>query len=134
MNSNDFMIKRITNNINQTKPIENVSKNNNANVLKVNRSFEQILDGIQSGSEELTFSKHAAERLEQRNIDLDTAKIEKLNKAIDKAKTKGVNTALILMNGTAFIANVKSKTIITTATEEQLKENVFTNIDGAVII
>lgn len=134
MNSNDFMIKRITNNINQTKPIENVSKNNNANILKTNRSFEQILDGIQSGSEELTFSKHAAERLEQRNIDLDTAKIEKLNKAIDKAKTKGVNTALILMNGTAFIANVKSKTIITTATEEQLKENVFTNIDGAVII
>jgi len=38
------------------------------------------------------------------------------------------------MGNSAFIANVKSKMIITAAAEDNLKNNVFTNIDGAVII
>lgn len=134
MNTNDFMIKRITNNIQSPKPVEQGVKNNGTAGTVGTRSFEQILTEIQQGSQEIVFSKHATERLEQRQISLDSAKLEKLNQAIDKAKGKGVNTALILMNDTAFIANVKNKVIITTATEEQLRENVFTNIDGAVII
>lgn len=38
------------------------------------------------------------------------------------------------MDDKAFIASVKNKTIITAASGEQLKENIFTNIDGAVIL
>jgi len=32
------------------------------------------------------------------------------------------------------LSNINKKTIITTVNKEQLKENIFTNIDGAVII
>lgn len=96
-------------------------------------SFNEILDKIQK-NQELKFSKHAIQRLESRNIDLKAEDIEKLNNAVDKAESKGVKDALIIMGDKAFIASVKNRTIITAAAEDQLKENVFTKIDGAVII
>jgi flagellar operon protein len=60
--------------------------------------------------------------------------MKKLNQAIEKAKEKGVKDALILMDDKAFIASIRNKTIVTAAFEDQLKENVFTNIDGAVLV
>lgn len=100
---------------------------------KGQQNFQEILGKIQSG-QELKFSKHAMERLESRNIRLDDSDIEKLNSAVQKAESKGVKDALIIMGDKAFIASVKNRTIITAAAEDQLKENVFTKIDGAVII
>lgn len=95
-------------------------------------SFQDVLSKV--NQQELKFSKHALERLKSRNIELSSSDIEEINKAVDKASEKGVKEALILMDNKAFIASVKNKTIITAAVEEQLKENVFTKIDGAVII
>lgn len=97
------------------------------------KSFEEIFQNIQE-NDELKFSKHAKERIESRKIELGIEDVNQIKKALSQAKLKGVNTALILMNDTAFIANIKNNTIITTVTKDQLKENVFTNIDGAVII
>jgi flagellar operon protein len=97
------------------------------------KSFQEILNGINK-REEVKFSKHALERLNQRNITLNKQDITKINVAIEKASKKGVKEALILLDNKAFIASIKNNTIITAATGEQLKENVFTNIDGAVII
>ncbi len=97
------------------------------------KSFQEIFDKIQK-SGELKFSKHALQRLESRNIKLEDSDIEKLNTAVDKAQSKGVKDALIIMGDKAFIASVTNRTIVTAAAEDQLKENVFTKIDGAVII
>lgn len=99
-------------------------------------SFQDVLKKVneQSSSSEVKFSKHAMARLDQRNIVLTEKEMEQINDAIDKAKGKGIKDALILMDNKAFVANVKNKTIITASTNEQLKENVFTKIDGAVII
>ncbi|MCT4606724.1 MAG: flagellar protein [Marinisporobacter sp.] len=96
------------------------------------KSFEQVLDHI--ASKDVKFSKHAKERLHARNINMNHQDIKKIDEALNKANQKGIKETLILMNNKAFVASVKNKTIITVATEEQLKENVFTNIDGAVII
>lgn len=95
-------------------------------------SFQDVLEKV--NQKDLKFSKHAIQRLQNRNIELTSNEIDQINKAVDKADKKGVKEALILMDNKAFIASVKNKTIITASTEEQLKENVFTNIDGAVII
>lgn len=97
------------------------------------KSFQEILDGI-GKNEDVKFSKHAMERLRKRNINLSNEDISRLNNGVQKAEKKGVHEALILMENKAFIASVKNRTIITAACEEQLKENVFTNIDGAVIV
>ncbi|WP_255547768.1 TIGR02530 family flagellar biosynthesis protein [Crassaminicella indica] len=96
------------------------------------KSFAQVLDNI--ASKDVKFSKHAKERMQSRNIEINNQEMNKINEALNKAKQKGIKETLILMNNKAFVASVKNRTIITVATDEQLKENIFTNIDGAVII
>ncbi|OWZ84232.1 TIGR02530 family flagellar biosynthesis protein [Natranaerobius trueperi] len=84
--------------------------------------------------ETISFSKHAQNRIESRNIDMDKTKLDKLNEAIEKAKEKGAKESLVLLDKTAFVVSVENRTVITAADESQLKENVFTNIDSAVIL
>jgi hypothetical protein len=38
------------------------------------------------------------------------------------------------MDKLALVVNVKNRIVVTAAETNQLKENVFTNIDGAVLI
>lgn len=97
------------------------------------KSFSEVLGQIEK-KDEIKFSKHATNRLETRNIKLSGAEMTRLNSAVSKASAKGIKEALILMDNKVFIASVKNKTIITASTEEELKDNVFTNIDGAVIV
>ncbi|MBN2897923.1 MAG: flagellar protein [Clostridia bacterium] len=102
-------------------------------VAKTQKSFSEVLNQIESQSE-LKFSKHAASRLATRNIELTSTEMNRLNSAVSKASSKGIKEALILMDNKVFIASVQNKTIITASTEDDLKDNVFTNIDGAVIV
>ena len=101
---------------------------------KNNKSFEEILKRTQDFSRDIKFSKHALDRMDNRNIQLSSNEMNRLKTGFDKAEEKGVNDALILMEDKAFIASIKNKTIITTVSREQLKDSVFTNIDGAVIV
>lgn len=126
------MLNRIRFNNNLIIQQSNKTKSS-TNHIPQKKSFQEILQGIEN-KEELKFSKHAIERLRVRNINLTKAEITKLDGAIQKAKQKGVDEALILMDNKAFIASVKNRTIITAASDDQLKDNIFTNIDGAVII
>jgi flagellar operon protein len=99
-----------------------------------NQGFGSILQQEISKQTEVKFSKHALDRLQDRNIRLTKEDISKINDAVNKAAEKGVKEALIIMGDTALVTSIKNKTVITAATEETLKNNVFTNIDGAVII
>ena len=87
------------------------------------------------GNKEVEFSNHAIRRLESRKIDVsENDRIERLNKGVELAAEKGSEESLILVYSTAFIVSVKNNTVITTVSAEDLKENVFTNIDSAVIV
>ncbi|AUG57969.1 MAG TPA: flagellar biosynthesis protein [Ruminiclostridium sp.] len=97
-------------------------------------SFEEILKSKTEEKLNVTFSKHAKERLESREIKLTDAQKEKISKAIEKARNKGVRDSLVLMDNMAFVVSVKNNVVITAVNNEELKENVFTNIDGAVIV
>lgn len=104
--------------------------------IKVNQSknFEDVLKKIQSNNDEIKFSKHAIDRMNERDVKLDGDEVVKLEEAFKKAEEKGINEALILIGDKGFIASVRNKTVITTISNDKLKENVFTNIDGAVIL
>lgn len=94
------------------------------------RSFDAIL---QKELQEVKFSKHAQERLTERNIQLDQNDMSHLHHAIALAEKKGSNDSLVLLRDMAFIVSVKNKTVVTAMHGESMKENVFTNIDSAVI-
>ena len=116
------------------KPVLNQNNIQKPNRVNTTTNFNEILHQHIEKSNELKFSKHAVERLQQRNIQLTKQEISKINNAIDTAAKKGIKETLVIMDNRAFIASVKNKTVITAAIDEQLKDNVFTNIDGAVII
>lgn len=98
------------------------------------KSFQQILQQQIDSGKEVTFSKHAAQRIAQRQVDLSENSIERLNEGVRLAKEKGLNETLILVDRTAFIVNVKNNTVVTTVNSGESTGNVFTNIDGTVII
>jgi flagellar operon protein len=82
----------------------------------------------------LKFSAHASARLAERKIQLDSATLSRVSDAIDKAEAKGIEDTLVLTNDAALIVNVKNRTVITAMDKASLNGNVFTNIDGAVIV
>ena len=95
-------------------------------------SFEEILQKQQTG--EIKFSKHAANRLNDRNIELTSEQLERLSDGTRKAGEKGIRESLVLVDELAFIVNTGRNTVITAMDQAETKENIFTNIDGAVII
>ena len=103
-------------------------------VLKGNGEFDKLLQENIIKQSEVKFSKHAELRLRMRNISLSNEQRQKIDTAVRKAQDKGVKDSLILMDNMAFVVNVKSKTVITAVNNNELKDNVFTNIDGAVIV
>lgn len=98
--------------------------------LPAERSFDAIL---QKELQEVRFSKHAQDRLNERNIRLDQKDLVDLQHAIALAEKKGATDSLVLLRDLAFIVSVKNKTVVTAIHGENMKENVFTNIDSAVI-
>ena len=97
-------------------------------------SFKTILDEQLSKSSPLQFSKHAQERVSQRGIELTEELLGNLNNAVSKARDKGAKDVVIIDARQAFIVNVPNNMVITTVTDNEMKDNVFTNIDSAVII
>ncbi len=111
----------------------NQTKVSQGNVTKEGLSFQDILQK-QSRSGEVKFSKHAAGRLMDRNIELTDGQRERLNEGAAKAEQKGIRESLVIVDGLAFIVNTKSNTVVTAMNSYDATENVFTNIDGAVIM
>lgn len=83
---------------------------------------------------DIKFSKHASSRLADRNIELSTEQMERLQEGTVKANEKGIKESLVIVDQLAFIVNIPNNTVITAMNQNDAEENVFTNIDGAVII
>ncbi len=94
-------------------------------------SFEEVLH---SKKTELKFSKHADARLSERNISLSDEQLQRLNNGAKKAGAKGIDESLMIMDDLAFIVNVKNNTVVTAIDSTASEDNVFTNIDGDVIV
>lgn len=94
-------------------------------------SFQDVLNA--KVEQEVKFSKHANQRLENRNIELSKDQLERLNQGVGQARTKQIQESLVMMDNLAFIVNVKNNTVVT-AMEQGESGQVFTNIDGAVIV
>jgi flagellar operon protein len=96
------------------------------------QSFADAL--TQAGSaQQLQFSRHALARVQRRGIELDQATLGRLSDGVGRAASKGSRDSLVLVDGTAFVVSVSNRTVITAVGSEHMKDNVFTNIDSAVI-
>lgn len=116
--------------------MQQVSKDTNIKKLeKKSISFEEVLSTKRQANEEsvngIRFSKHANDRLAYRNIDLSKEQVERLENGTNKAREKGIQESLVMVDDLAFIVNVKNNVVITAVNDTE--DAVFTNIDGVVI-
>ena len=93
------------------------------------KQVQNVLD-----NSSLKFSKHAVNRLSDRNIYLTDAQNVRLENGVKQASEKGITESLVLVDSLAFIVNVPNKTVVTALDQTEANSNIFTNIDGAVII
>ncbi|MCR5581144.1 MAG: flagellar protein [Pseudobutyrivibrio sp.] len=97
-------------------------------------SFEDIFKQKLDSTSELKFSKHASQRLDDRNIKLSEEQSLRLEEGVQKASEKGIKDSLVLVDELAFIVNVPNQTVVTAMDQTESEDNIFTNIDGAVIV
>ncbi len=86
----------------------------------------------ETGPSSINFSKHAIARAEERGIELTPTLMDKLAGSVEKAQEKGAKNILAFDAEQAFIINVPYGRVITTMSQDEMKDNFFTNIDGAV--
>ncbi len=97
-------------------------------------SFKSILTEMLRKNSEVNFSKHAVKRAIDHNIELTDDNLSRLNEGVKMASEKNLEEPLILVGNTAFLVNIPNNTVITAVDSSDMKGNVFTNIDGTVII
>ncbi len=101
-------------------------------------SFQEVLQqkSLQElkRGEGLKFSKHASFRLADRGIELSDGQLERLSDGVRKAGQKGIRDSLVIVDELAFIVNVPNNTVVTAMDSRETDDNVFTNINGAVIM
>jgi len=96
--------------------------------------FDAVLQTTVDKGTALKFSAHAKERLSLRNISLSPEELARITDAVNKAAAKGARQSLLVMDHSAFVVSVTNRTVITALDGNSMKENVFTNIDSAVIV
>ena len=79
----------------------------------------------------LKFSRHAMDRIRDRQVDLDASEIERLGTAVNKAQERGARDSLVLLDELAFVVSVKNRTVVTAM--QKGGDRIFTAIDSAVI-
>ncbi|TLS36637.1 TIGR02530 family flagellar biosynthesis protein [Pseudalkalibacillus caeni] len=98
-----------------------------------NTSFSDQLQKTLNNSD-VKFSKHAKLRLQEQGIQLSDEELNRLSNGVDKAKQKGAKESLFLMNNNAFVVSVKNETVITAMKQNNMEEQIITNIDSAVLL
>ncbi|WP_409368363.1 TIGR02530 family flagellar biosynthesis protein [Lysinibacillus sp. 38-6] len=84
--------------------------------------------------QELKVSKHAHERIKERNIAITEQEWQVVSDKVFEAHAKGVKQPLVLMDQAALIVSAKNATVITAMDRTEAKQQLFTNIDGTIVL
>ena len=129
--------------------MSNVNQITNAGILKLqhaqaalqtqgntgnNVQFAELLQKESDKAQSVQFSKHAAQRVRQRGIEVTDTLMQNLNQAVRKAQEKGAKDVVVIGESGAFIVNVPNNIVVTTMSGAEMKDNIFTNIDSAVLM
>ena len=97
--------------------------------------FEQTLqEELQKRTVPLKVSKHAAARIEARSLDISRPMWERIGEKVKEAQKKGVNDPLVLTPKVAMIVSAKNETVVTAMSRDEMKDQIFTNIDGTIVL
>lgn len=110
----------------------NPVKTINSQEISFKAVFDQQLRN--ESKQQLQLSKHAKDRIAQRGISIDQDMMSSLNNAADIARSKGSRDIVMIGKDAAFVVNIPNGVIVTAVSSDEMKDNIFTNIDSAVLI
>ena len=90
-------------------------------------------DALQRAGTGVNLSRHAQKRVDRRDLNLDEARLGRLNNAINRAAEKGSRNSVVILDDLAVVVDVRERTVVTAMNAEAGRERVFTNIDSVVI-
>jgi flagellar operon protein len=114
-------------------PVAPATGQHTADAAHVRALRGPAFDELLARTHNVTFSRHALERLQRRGIELGEQDIARLGDGVDRAAGKGSRSSVVFVDGTAFLVAVPKRTVLTAVDPEHMREQVFTNIDSAVI-
>ena len=127
------MAERI-NSIQGVSPVERVQRVSQLNRAASGQFGALLNQELKVAEPAISFSKHAQSRAAERGIQVDDTLMGQLADSVERAQAKGATNILSFDATRAFIINVPHGRVITTMSQEEMEENIFTNIDGAVLL
>ena len=98
------------------------------------KTFKNHLESFIHSETSLSISKHAEHRLQERNINISEDDWHRIEDKVKRARSMGVNESLVLLQDAALIVSAKNNTVITAMNREEASSQIFTNINGTIII
>ena len=126
------MIQRVSGLQRRDAPQAQVQQRGNAGGFGA--MLQQELVKTEQPTQGVEFSKHAISRAQERGIEVTPDLMDQLAGSVIRAQAKGATNILAMDAENAFIINVPNAKVITAITQEEMRENIFTNIDGAVFL
>ncbi|KGA98246.1 hypothetical protein AJ85_05310 [Alkalihalobacillus alcalophilus ATCC 27647 = CGMCC 1.3604] len=96
--------------------------------------FRSFLEKELESTSPLKVSKHAEGRMLERGISINEMTWQKISDKVQQAKKMGINDSLVLTNEAALIISAKNETVITALKREEATEQIFSNINGTIVI
>ena len=114
----------------QHQPLQ-LPKTKKSQAAQPKQSFHEVLNQQVEG---LKLSKHAKTRLQERNIHIQDKQWQDITSKVTEAKTKGVTDSLVLTKEAALVVSTKNQTVITAMGRQEATSQIFTNIDGTIVM
>ena len=120
----------------QSQPLLPISNSSSVSSSRsgTQHSAASFANALETAEKKVSFSQHALQRMESRNLDFSEQDLARLDDTVEKMAQKGAKESLIYMKDVALVVSVTNKTVITAMDGASAKENIFTNIDSAAIL
>jgi flagellar operon protein len=118
----------------QAQPINNHQLRSATPISSSGKSFSLHLQNAIDANSQLTISKHANERLQQRGIQITENRWKQIESKVREAKKMGVRDSLVLLDDAALIVSAKNNTVITAMDRQEALTQIFTNINGTIVM
>ncbi|WP_078554669.1 TIGR02530 family flagellar biosynthesis protein [Bacillus alkalicellulosilyticus] len=116
----------------QLYQLPKIPKSTVKNNKEINSNFSTLLAA--EINPQLKVSKHAQKRLDERGIEIGEKKWNIIEAKMKEAKEKGISDSLVIMDDAALVVSVKNNTVITALDRMEASSQIFTNINGTIII
>lgn len=93
-------------------------------------NFNEVLEL----EKKLKISKHASERMKERNIEITEKLWQTIGEKVQEARNKGVTDSLVVLNKAALLVSAKNNTVVTAMDRNESNNRIFTNINGTILI